>query len=309
MTNRMLAVDMQRANEYTFARAHIDGYIRQFLASEEEYEIAVLKGIEMLEEYRSKDYGYASKNLRMEMVRDLDLRPIVDEIFVASCYCQLPDLFSSFTGKLAGMLGFDDRKDSITTIGEMVAVLTELDLYDLTQQGKYGAWKIVSNIALPEKLILMVERSSYMPPMVCKPPVITSNFYQLYETCKPESLILNNNHHSDDICLDALNIINSVELCLNTEFLCTIEEEPNSPPENREQQDSWLIFKKQSHEMYKLMVGQGNKFHLLHKVDKRGRAYAQGYHINTQGSSYKKAMLDLVRKEPVTGVPEHLRIK
>lgn len=308
MSNRMLPVDMQRANEFSFARAHIDGYIRKFLDGEADIQEAKQKAVALLEEYRWKTYSYTSKNLRMEMVRDLDLEPIIDELFVASCYCQIPELFSSFTAKLAGMLGFDDKQESITTIAEMTAIVCDTDVYDVSQEGRYGSWKISSNVELPEKLMHMVERSTYLPPVVCFPRILTENFQQIRETCKPESMILNNNHHSGDICLDVLNIVNGVELCLNLEFLSTVEEEPNNPFENRDQQDSWMVFKKQSHEMYKLMAAQGNRFHLLHKYDKRGRIYAQGYHISTQGSPYKKASIDLFNKEKVIGVPKHLQI-
>lgn len=309
MVLRMLPDDMQRANEYRFARAHIDGYIRTFLNEEEDIQQARVQAIALLEEYRMKTYGYESKNIRMEAVRNLELGPIVDEIFTSSCYCQIPELFSSFTAKLANKLGFDDKADSIKTMAEMVAVVCETDVYDLEQNERFGSWKVVSNVELPEKLMHLVERSHYLPPMVCAPPVITKNRQRLHLTCAPESMILNNNHHEGDICLDVLNTINSVELCLNIEFLSTVEEEPTKLLTDRDQQDAWMLFKKQSHEMYKLMVKQGNCFHLLHKADKRGRLYAQGYHINYQGSPYKKAMVDLYNKLPVEGVPEHLRIK
>ncbi|QKE56025.1 RNA polymerase small subunit [Pseudomonas phage vB_Pae_AM.P2] len=304
----MLPEDMQRANEYRFARAHIDGYLRKFLQQDEDWTEVLSAGVALLEEYANKDHGYESKNLRMETVRNLDLSHITTEVAVASLYCQVPELFSSFTAKLAHVLGFDDKADSIKTIAEMVAVLCELDLYNLEQNERFGSWKVVSNIELPEDLMRFVERSQYLPPMVCAPATLTSNKQKLRLTCEAESLILNDNHHGGDICLDVLNLVNSVELCLNTEFLSTIEEEPNKHLENRDQQDDWMRFKTESHEMYKLMVQQGNKFYLLHKVDKRGRLYAQGYHISTQGASYKKAMIDLYNKEEVIGVPQHLRI-
>lgn len=306
---RMLPIDMQRANEFRFARQHIDGYIRAFLKEEDDIKEAVKHGVQLLEDYRWAEYSYTSKNLRMEAVRQLELESIVWEIFIASAYAQVPEMFSHFTSKLANLLGFDDKAQSITTAAEMVAVLCNTNAYDLYQESKYSSWKIVSNIELPEELLHKVERSCYLPPHVSMPAKLQGNRTKLRETCDPESLILNNNHHSGDICLDVLDTMNAVELCLNTEFLSNVEEEPNDPIEDREQQDQWDLFKRQSHEMYKLMVMQGNCFHLLHKVDKRGRIYAQGYHISTQGSSYKKAMLDLKNQHVVTGVPDHLRIK
>ena len=51
------------------------------------------------------------------------------------------------------------------------------------------------------------------------------------------------------------------------------------------------------------MVSQGNRFYLTHKVDKRGRIYAQGYHITTQGTAFKKAMIELAEPEFIEGAP------
>ena len=38
---------------------------------------------------------------------------------------------------------------------------------------------------------------------------------------------------------------------------------------------------------------------ITHKFDKRGRIYSQGYHVHIQGTSYKKAILELHNKEMV----------
>jgi DNA-directed RNA polymerase len=70
-----------------------------------------------------------------------------------------------------------------------------------------------------------------------------------------------------------------------------------------QQIEHWKHFKKQGYEFYKLMTRTGNRFYLTHAVDKRGRAYARGYHITSQGTSFKKAMIELAQEEIVEGVP------
>jgi hypothetical protein len=103
--------------------------------------------------------------------------------------------------------------------------------------------------------------------------------------------------------LDTLNIMNKVALQLDTDFLSTVEEEPTFDLGTQDREDTWARFKKQSYHFYNLMATQGNRFYLTHKVDKRGRIYAHGYHINTQGSAFKKAMLELADVELIKGVP------
>lgn len=306
----MLASDMQRANEHRFAKAHIDGYIRRYLAGEADVQEAIEQGIALLEEWRATEFSYASKNLRMQQIQHMDLRSLVTEIFVASAYAQRPELFISFTSKLAGVLKFSDKADSIKTIAEMVAVLSDTKVFLITKAHKYASLMVESNIVLTLELQKFVEGCRYLPPMLVPPEPLVSNRQAMNLTTGPESVILGaHNHHEDDVCLDVINQSNEVALSLNLEFLCKVEESTHKTFENQDQQADWELMRNQSHEMYKLMAAQGNKFYLKHKWCKRGRKYACGYHITTQGSPYKKAMIDLHYKEAVEGVPEHLRIK
>jgi hypothetical protein len=139
--------------------------------------------------------------------------------------------------------------------------------------------------------------------MVCVPLDLSNNYDSGYLSVK-ESLILGKgNHHDGNICIDVLNTINKVALKLDTAFLLQVEEEPTFELDTAEKRDMWLNFKSQSAIMYALMHSLGNEFYLTHKVDKRGRIYSQGYHLNTQGTAFKKAMIELANEEVITGVP------
>jgi DNA-directed RNA polymerase len=96
--------------------------------------------------------------------------------------------------------------------------------------------------------------------------------------------------------------MNRVALKLNIDFISKVEEEPTFELDSQDKIDQWKRFKKQSFGFYTLMADQGNQFYLNHKVDKRGRAYAYGYHITTQGTAFKKAMLEFANEEIVEGV-------
>lgn len=306
----MLARDMQMANEHRFAKAHIDGYIRKYLAGEQDVQEAIDAGVEMLTEWCNTEFSYESKNVRMDQIRNMDMRSLVTEVFVASCYAQRPELFISFTSKLAGVLKFSDRADSIQTIAEIVAVLSDTGAYIISKEHKYASLMVESNIVLTLQLQNFVDGCMYLPPMLVPPEPLVSNRQAMNLTTGPESVILGaNNHHENDVCLDVINQSNEVALSLNLEFLCKVEETTHKPFENQDQQSDWELMRDQSHEIYKLMAAQGNKFYLKNKWDKRGRKYVCGYHISTQSSPYKKAAVELHHKEAVSGVPEHLRIK
>lgn len=305
---RMLPEDMQKANEYRFARAHIDHYVRAYLAEDSELMALVQQGVEIVQAYMDETYSYESKNIRINQIRHLDLNTLVFEVFVASAYCQRAELFTSFTAKLAGYLHFDEKEDSIKTIAELTAVLSDAGVYSITKASKIASLMVESNITLTQQLTDYVANCTYMPPLVCLPKKLTKNRQTVNLTTANDSLILRNNHHEGDICLDVINSRNATALRLDEQFLSCVEEEPNKPFETMDQQANWDVMKKQSYEHYKLMWQQGNCFYLAHKVDKRGRIYAQGYHITTQGSPFKKAAVELHKQTLVEGVPDYLRI-
>lgn len=303
----MLPEDMQRANEYRFARHHIDGYVRKYIQETELFKPALDKGLELLTEWANTEFSYESKNIRVAALKAMDLQEIVLEVVVATVYCQKRELLSSFCAQLAGILGFDDKLESVKTVAEITAVLCETDFFDINKNSKFDSLHIISNVQLPLALDEYIKNATYLPPLVCKPKKLTHNRDTPYLTIEDSSRILNKGHHSDDICLDVINLKNAVPMSLDVEFLCRVEEEPNSDLDTPEKVKNWYDMKGQSYEFYDLMVKQGNKFYLDHKCDKRGRLYACGYHISTQGSPIKKAMIELYNKEVITDVPDEFR--
>ena len=139
--------------------------------------------------------------------------------------------------------------------------------------------------------------------MVCEPLNLENNYSSGYLSHTDSLILGNGNHHDGDICLDVLNLVNKVPMRLDIDFLKTVTEEPTFELDTAEKVHQWAQFKKQSTELYVLMAEQGNEFYFTNKVDKRGRIYAQGYHITTQGTAFKKASLELAKEELVGGVP------
>lgn len=293
---------LQEHNEKRFNRKHIDGYIREAIQSDPDMQEKVAHGVQLVNELINGDY-YASKMVRMAQLKALDIEPLVTDIFVGIAYCQREELFTSVTAQMAARLRFSDKVEAITTTAELVAVLCNTDAFDINKAHKMASLMVVSKIPLSDKLLTFINESQYLPPMVVEPLELQSNYCSGYLTHNDSLILGSGNHHDGDICLDVLNIMNRVELSLDLEFLCTVEEEPTSVLVTQDQVDYWKQFKIHSYRFYDLMQSQGNVFHLTHKVDKRGRIYAQGYHISTQGSAFKKAMLELATPEYIEGVP------
>lgn len=295
-------IDMQEAIERRFNKKHIDGYIRDFLTTDQAMQTKLDQGVQLVNDYMAKDY-YASKNRRISQLHGMDIHNLVVDIFVGIAYCQKEELFTSVSAKMASRLKFSDKLAAITTVAELMAVLCGTDAFDIEKANRSASLMVVSRIPLSEDLIRFIENSAYLPPMVCEPRQLENNYSSGYLTHNDSLILGSGNHHDGDLCLDVLNKINKVQLKLATDFLCKVEEEPTFELDTREKMDQWMSFKRQSYEFYLLIAKNSDKFYLTHKVDKRGRIYASGYTISTQGSAFKKACVELAHEELVTGVP------
>jgi hypothetical protein len=311
---------LQEANEKKYSRKFIDGYIREEVKNDPHTAARLELGVQLVEEYRAKSY-YASKNARVAQLANLDIPELVMEIFIGIAYFQREELFTSVTAQLAGRLHFNDKKEAITTVAEIVAVLCITDAFDINKASAAASLMVQSCIPLSDDLNEIIANSEYLPPMVCIPKDLRSNYDSGYLGHK-ESLILGgaSNHHDGDLCLDVINRMNAVPLRLATDFISTVEEDPTFDLEKswrelvnkakfnkdtwiQEKRDEWMVFKRQSYTFYLLMCEQGNQIYLTHRVDKRGRIYPSGYHISTMGNSHKKSMVELANEELVEGVP------
>lgn len=298
----LLQITRQETIEQRYNKRHIDRYIREAIANDITMQQKIVEGVQLVEAYRNQTY-YESKNVRIAQLQGLDLVQLVTDIFVGIAYCIREELFTSVTAQLAGRLGFSDRVDAIKTVAELVAVLCQTDVFDINKADKMASLVVKSNLQLDDWLLEYISHSQYLPPMVCMPLELTDNYSSGYLTHKDSLILGKGNHHEGDLCLDVLNLMNAVPLQLNTRFLCTLEEEPTFDLDTPEKVQQWNNFKEQSYAFYKLMMDNGNTFHMTHKVDKRGRTYAQGYHINPMGTAFKKAMIELADEELVEGVP------
>lgn len=296
-----LKIQLQQQLEDRFSKTLLDKKLTVFTQDSLLFVEKVNLGISLVNNWLKGSY-YSSKQARLADVDILELPQLVTKILRATLYCRTDTPFNAVVGMCANYLGWDDKPNAIRTTAEILAVLCDTNAFDINKVSRESSLTLVSKIdigELEDNMVLV----QYMPPMIIKPEELTSNSDTGYLNHKG-SLILggNYNHHEGNICLDVLDIQNSVQLKLDVEFLDTVAETPKHPCETKEQEKNWDTFKKESADIYRLIIRAGNTCYLTHKVDKRGRMYAQGYHLTTQGSAYKKAMLELATPEMVEGV-------
>ena len=304
---RILPIEVQKLNEVTYYKQHVDKYIKDMLKHDVYMVTKIEEGVSYLEAWMKQEF-HPTKKERIEQLNDIKLFDLVLDVYTQVLYCDYPVLFTAFTGMMAGILRMDDKRDGIQTIAEIVAVLCNTDVFDINKYSKQGSLYIQSRVQLHEKLKQMIENTRVLPPMVCPPRLLRHNWQTGHVVTNTGGVILGKgNKHSEDVCLDFINLMNTTNLELNTDFLCKVEEEPKEVPDTVEKQQQWDDFKKKSYHYYMLLAKQSvNGIWFNWKVDTRGRLYSEGYYINPQGTAFKKAMLDFKEKQTVE-VPDEFK--
>ena len=257
---------------------------------------------------------YQSKDERKLLLSQLDIEYIVVDILSTTfMYAQSPMPFISIAAmvQISGM----DKLSSLKTVSELLALLVHTKLYEI-QQTKDSRY-IYSLLELPfdHPLSKRIRLSCYLPPMVEKPMQVYNNFQSGYYTVN-DCVILGfkENQHKEKLALDVINTLNSIEYELDPYALNNFEKQwfrkelgdtELALLSNDDQMDyyiqhqTWQQYQEQFEVLSKML--KDKTFYFLHKYDKRGRIYTQGYHFSNQGTSFEKACLNLAKKELITG--------
>lgn len=208
---------------------------------------------------------------------------------------------------LVGLLKkhFEPARDACQQTVDMIIQCAQADLVDYS--AALDIFIVTANIT--QDVQDELDRFQYPLPMVVAPKPLTKNTSTPYLSLKDGSVILRNNHHNDDVCLDHLNRMNRVKLMVNGDTAKKVSSEwrnLDKPKPGETKQDfekrrrAFDKYDRTAKDVIELLTELGNCFYLTHKVDKRGRTYCQGYHCTYQGASWNKAVIELA--------PEHHEI-
>lgn len=186
-------------------------------------------------------------------------------------------------------------------IADWLLMAAEKDLVDYDPQLKIFIVKFTISIDVQEEL----DRYQYPLPMVMVPKKVLSNKDTGYLT-SVGSIILKNNHHNDDVCLDHINRMNEIPLSINTNVATMVKNKwknldckksDETFDEYKQRVRAFEKYNKCAKDVIDILRTEGNKFYLTHKYDKRGRIYCQGYLVTYQGASWNKAVIEFADKE------------
>jgi hypothetical protein len=195
---------------------------------------------------------------------------------------------------------FDDSQ----VTADMLMRAAEADLMDWIPDLKIFVVRIDISPDVQQEL----DEFAYPLPMIVPPKHLKTNLDSGYYSTRG-SVILKDNHHDDDVCLDYLNKMNSIKLSLDNDTATMIKNRWRNldKPKVGESHDDFQRRRKQFEKYDRtakaaiaLLQSLNDHFYLTHKYDKRGRSYCCGYQVNYQGNPWSKAVINLYNTELVT---------
>ena len=236
-----------------------------------------------------KDHGYTSKNARilewmgsLQEPRDCVFYEILCHIFAGVILDPQGMTYQAMIGYISGNIGCAHPLDRAKCAAEIIAIAYQCDLIVITKTSE-KTMIITTEYVLDEDVPDFPKHAPLFraPEPGTVNPILGNQFKQ----------------HDQDVCLGHINRMNALPLVLEQRLITGLEETTSEVFETQEQKVQWEDFKRRSHDMYEKVGDQ--TFWLSHSYDTRGRCYCSGYYINYQGSSYKKAIVQLAEKETV----------
>lgn len=256
----------------------------------------------MIETQKNLEELY-SKNQLLDVLRD-QFSPITEDPFMLDVVVQIylhkqadiPTMVGLFSPKWG-----DPQDVALMLIEAVEADVIDFDMNTERFTTKYGISKGVED---------MLARYQFPLPMVVRPLPVTNNQMGsgYYDT--KGHIVLNSSDvfRDEDVCLDHINRANSVCMTLNMDVVASEQGFQIIPKRKvgegfdafQKRKKQAQVFYERSVEVMQGLMALGNEFWLTHKYDRRGRCYSVGYHVNSQGTDYNKAVLELANQEVIT---------
>jgi hypothetical protein len=251
-----------------------------------------------------------------ELFSKHQLMPVLREQFSeVGDECEVAD--PKFTTEVLVQIYLHRQADVITMVGilspkfgtpqevaDNLLILCEHDYIDYQETSS----KFTVKYDISDDIKEMLAKYQYPLPMVVKPNKVLDNFGSGYNTIS-RSVILNGSAYFNDVdlCLDHLNRANSVALSLSQDtiyseqgmYLRPTRKSGEDFTDFRKRQKQSDVFYTTTVDVMGYITQLSDECYLTHRYDRRGRCYSSGYHVNTQGTDFNKAVLEFAKKEMI----------
>ena len=306
-----LQIDIEKTCDKGYIKRQLRNMVRIHLEGEVSF------GEDLLQQYLDHDYAWEAKNERLENLSPtVSIRDVVIDIITAVVTVEHPQQIQALAGMIASRLMYADVVDGIRTAAEMIGVVAHTGIYSFIypKDSETGSILIKNLYGVSSEVTDIINTGMYLPPMLVPPKPITKNSESGYLVGSKSVLLGKHSYHEYALPLDVINKDNAVKFCIDTRMLA-FKETPKNPHDSGEKYDAVPNWAKPAYvkrktqafdemcavstQVYDMLIDNGNCFYIPNRLDERLRYYSQGYHVNHQGSSYKRAFIDLCEKEVI----------
>ena len=283
----------------SYSRKAVLAEIRMELEqAERTIELVSDKIIQWRDDYLNGKIGkrYEAKDKLVNLVADYD------ELAISILFTTLmmkENSIQSYIGHFASQIHFEtpDSYAKVKLAAWIIGGLNET-IFSINKPrlGSMETYTIVPKISISDKMSSKLARTFFLPP---SDEVLLdwSNKSNGGYVIEKNYAILGDKFNAHDLPIDlaTLNILQNVKYKLTDTSLI-----PELPDEEwgDEALEAFKLAQIQARKV--LAEYKGKEFRFVWQFDKRGRIYAKGYDISTQGNSYRKACLQFAKQEVVT---------
>lgn len=258
-----------------------------------------------IEDYLDQDY-FASKNARLVklhgLVQDRGIEYLLIKILAAVIHTNQEQTYQQVIGYLQAFMPHEDPFDRAVTAGELIALGSHPQgLYTIIPQERDMSLVHVNYWYLIEQHLTdaldWINTTTFNPPLVEKPKVVTSNRSCGYHTIREPVILGDLTDHDEQQNLEAINNLNEIEWVLDPHVLAE-PETAGKPFTDQQAHENFVQMVQESQFIYNML--RDRPFYFAWQYDCRGRMYSHGYHVNLQAAEYKKALLNFNHYEVLT---------
>ncbi len=301
----MSKVDAQIRMEEKYSRKEIRKLVRKEITTSKEIVDKIQQAVTMSMEWVADPDHHDSKRYYLDELTPEICENICIDILTQVCVDVRIRAITELVGMPAANLPKENYLGNLMVVAGVCRWMHEVELINVYQAYCSPVYQNGSSVIgvgpvyqLSERMSIYLQQTMHLPPFIAPPLEVTKNSDSAYYIEDKPVLLKGYNQHSKPIALDVINIANSQTFSLDIDFLNTVRDEftPSKKKQDKATKEAqykqWEKFQKDSMHVYIELYKQGNKFWLGHHYDFRGRLYCRGYHVTSQGNSFKKAILN-----------------
>lgn len=296
----MLPYDYQLMMENKYSQSNIRKYILKDIQECREIMDKLHICVIDIKKWADKPH-YESKYKSLAVIREMTeegLRDLLLDMMSVLLTQSYKMEITSAVGLVSGFMPWEEYTVKIKRAAELIYHLANCDLINMSPAylSETETILISNKYSISGDTAKYIEMSRFTPPMVCEPVKVKSVHDSGYLTKQRFSLLKSKHKHNYPVNLIAINKFNAIPLSLDIDFLKEVEDsikmEVGDEIDVEKREKLFNQYKLETYEVCMDVIRAGNVFYETHFWCGRGRTYSRGYHINSQGNSYRKAMIN-----------------